>query len=52
MADVARVVELVGVGRTFPGPPEVRALQDIDLVIPRGDYVSILGRPARASRRC
>ena len=43
MADDPPVVELAGVGRTFPGPPEVSALQDIDLVIPRGDYVSILG---------
>ncbi|MGD9751567.1 MAG: ABC transporter ATP-binding protein [Acidimicrobiia bacterium] len=37
------VVALTGIGRSFPGPPEVRAVQDVDLVIPRGDYVSILG---------
>ncbi|MFN0029138.1 MAG: ABC transporter ATP-binding protein [Acidimicrobiales bacterium] len=37
------VVELIKVGRTFPGPPAVQALADIDLVIGRGEYVSILG---------
>ena len=37
------VVELRGVGRSFPGPPAVHAVCDVDLVIRRGDYVSIAG---------
>ena len=37
------VVELRGVGRSFPGPPAVHAVRDVDLVIRRGDYVSIAG---------
>ena len=37
------VVELRGVERTFSGPPEVRVLHGLDLVIERGEYVSILG---------
>jgi putative ABC transport system ATP-binding protein len=37
------VVELVGVSRSFPGPPAVHAVRDVDLVIRRGDYVSIAG---------
>lgn len=41
--DDVPVVELRQVGRTFPGPPEVHALQPADLVVDRGDYVSIVG---------
>jgi putative ABC transport system ATP-binding protein len=37
------VVELTGVGRSFPGPPEVHAVRDVDLVIGGGEYVSIVG---------
>jgi len=37
------VVELTGVSRSFPGPPAVHAVRDVDLVIRRGDYVSIAG---------
>jgi len=37
------VVELVGVSRSFPGPPAVHAVRGVDLVIRRGDYVSIAG---------
>jgi putative ABC transport system ATP-binding protein len=37
------VVELRSVSRAFPGPPEVRAVTDIDLVIEAGEYVSIVG---------
>jgi putative ABC transport system ATP-binding protein len=37
------VLELRGVGRTFPGPPGVVALRDVDLVVPRGDYVAVAG---------
>jgi putative ABC transport system ATP-binding protein len=37
------VVELNGVGRSFPGPPEVHAVTGVDLVIEAGEYLSIVG---------
>ncbi|WP_117213664.1 ABC transporter ATP-binding protein [Allorhizocola rhizosphaerae] len=37
------VVKCAGVGRTYPGPPPVDALQPADLTINRGEYVSIVG---------
>jgi putative ABC transport system ATP-binding protein len=37
------VVEMVGVSRSFPGPPEVLAVREVDLTIDEGDYVSIVG---------
>lgn len=37
------VVELRDVCRSFPGPPQVVALQDANLRVDRGDYVSIIG---------
>ena len=37
------VLELVGMGRTFPGPPPVEALRPTDLVLDRGGYLSIVG---------
>jgi putative ABC transport system ATP-binding protein len=37
------VVELSAVSRSFPGPPEVQAVTDVDLVIEAGEYVSIVG---------
>jgi putative ABC transport system ATP-binding protein len=40
---VTPVVDLRAVGRTFPGSPPVEALRDVDLVVNRGDYVSIVG---------
>lgn len=39
----APVVELRDVTRSFPGPPEVQALRGVNLVVERGDYVSIVG---------
>jgi putative ABC transport system ATP-binding protein len=36
-------IELAGVGRSFPGPPPVHAVRDVDLVLRRGEYVSIIG---------
>ncbi|MCW2784028.1 MAG: putative transporter ATP-binding protein [Marmoricola sp.] len=36
-------VELIDVERTYPGPPPVRALKQIDLRIPRGEYLAIIG---------
>ncbi|AYY11414.1 ABC transporter ATP-binding protein [Actinobacteria bacterium YIM 96077] len=37
------VVEMKGIGRTFPGPPEVRAVENVDLTISPGEYLSIVG---------
>ncbi len=37
------VVEMTGVQRVFPGPPEVAAIQQVDLVIGSGEYLSIVG---------
>jgi putative ABC transport system ATP-binding protein len=37
------VVEMAGVGRSFPGPPEVHAVREVDLVIEPGEYLSIVG---------
>ena len=37
------VVELRGVARVFPGDPPVHALRPSDLVVGRGDYLSIVG---------
>lgn len=39
----APIVELRDVTRSFPGPPEVQALRGVNLVVDRGDYVSIVG---------
>jgi putative ABC transport system ATP-binding protein len=37
------VIELRGLGRTYPGPPPVPALRPADLVIEAGDYVAVTG---------
>jgi putative ABC transport system ATP-binding protein len=37
------VLELVGVGRTYPGDPPVRALADVDLTIAPGELVGVVG---------
>src|SRR5690606_15623174 len=37
------VVEMTGIGRTFPGPPEVHAVRGVDLSVRAGEYVSIVG---------
>ena len=42
-APVVPVVRVVGLARTFPGPPEVTALQACTFTIDRGDYVAITG---------
>ncbi|MEM8904444.1 MAG: ABC transporter ATP-binding protein [Actinomycetota bacterium] len=39
----APVVELLGLGRVFPGTPPVQALAGVDLAIERGAYLSIVG---------
>jgi putative ABC transport system ATP-binding protein len=41
--DVREVLALRSVGRTFPGTPPVEALREVDLVVRRGDYVSVVG---------
>jgi putative ABC transport system ATP-binding protein len=38
-----RVIELRGLGRTYPGPPPVPALRQADLMIDEGDYVAVTG---------
>ena len=37
------VVEMTGIGRTFPGPPEVHAVREVDLTVRAGEYLSIVG---------
>ncbi|WP_329614293.1 ABC transporter ATP-binding protein [Streptomyces brevispora] len=37
------VIALRGVGLTYPGPPPVEALQPGDLVVRRGEFVTIVG---------
>jgi putative ABC transport system ATP-binding protein len=39
----APVVELDRVARTYPGPPKVVALREVDLVVRRGEYLVIVG---------
>ncbi|MFC7623592.1 ABC transporter ATP-binding protein [Microlunatus sp. GCM10028923] len=39
----APVVELIGLRRSFPGPPEVHAVRGVDLTVRAGEYVSIIG---------
>jgi putative ABC transport system ATP-binding protein len=39
----APVIELRGLTRSFPGDPPVQALRGADLVVERGDYVSVVG---------
>ncbi|MEV4427348.1 ABC transporter ATP-binding protein [Streptomyces sp. R-07] len=40
---VATVIELRGVGLTYPGPPAVEALKPCDLSVPRGAFVTVVG---------
>jgi putative ABC transport system ATP-binding protein len=42
-APVAPVIELRALTRSFPGEPPVEALRRADLVVERGDYVSVVG---------
>ena len=37
------VIDLRGLSRTFPGTPPVEALRRVDLVVRRGEYVSVVG---------
>lgn len=37
------VIDLRGLGRTFPGSPPVEALRSVDLRVEAGEYVSIVG---------
>src|SRR5512138_1437245 len=39
----APVIDLRGLSRTFPGTPPVEALRRVDLVVERGEYVSVVG---------
>ena len=46
------VIRMRDVCRTYPGPPPVTALRDIDLTIESGEYVAVTGPSGPASRRC
>ncbi|GAA4234368.1 ABC transporter ATP-binding protein [Actinomadura meridiana] len=37
------VIEFTRIGRTYPGPPPVTALKGVNLVVRRGEYVSVVG---------
>jgi putative ABC transport system ATP-binding protein len=37
------VLELVGVSRTYPGPPPLQVLRDVDLVVRRAELLAIVG---------
>ncbi len=37
------VITLAGVGLTYPGPPPVSALRDVDLDVRQGDYLAVVG---------
>jgi putative ABC transport system ATP-binding protein len=37
------VIELRGVGKEYPGPPRTRALQGVDLVVRRGEFIAVVG---------
>ena len=39
----APVVQLVGLSRTYPGSPPVVALEDVDLTLGAGEYLSVIG---------
>lgn len=39
----APVIELRGAGLTYPGPPPVAALKPCDLLVRRGEYVTVVG---------
>jgi putative ABC transport system ATP-binding protein len=40
---VPAVLELEGAGRTYPGPPQVAALRDVDLVVESGELAAVVG---------
>ncbi|NLT54195.1 MAG: ABC transporter ATP-binding protein [Actinomycetales bacterium] len=42
-ADGSPVIRLVDVTKTYPGPPEVRALRPCSLAVQPGDYLGIVG---------
>ncbi len=41
--DAVPAIELRDVTRSFPGPPEVQALKGVNLTVPDGDYLSVIG---------
>lgn len=40
---MAPAVTLTGVGKTYPGPPSVTALTDLDLAIAKGSHTALIG---------
>lgn len=43
MTVVPPVIDLREVGLTYPGPPPVQALHSCDLIVERGDFVTVVG---------
>lgn len=43
MTATVPVIDLRGAGLTYPGPPAVEALRPCDLVVERGEYVTVVG---------
>jgi putative ABC transport system ATP-binding protein len=43
VSPAAAVIRMCGAGRTYPGPPPVSALRDIDLTVETGEYVAVTG---------
>jgi putative ABC transport system ATP-binding protein len=37
------VLEVAGLGRTYPGPPAVHALRDVTFAVPSGELVGVVG---------
>ncbi len=37
------VLELTGVSRAYPGPPRVHALHPLDLTVPAGEFLAVVG---------
>ncbi|MFJ3934677.1 ABC transporter ATP-binding protein [Streptomyces sp. NPDC090029] len=43
MTEQPPVVELCGISLTYPGPPPVTALRPVDLIVRRGEFVTVTG---------
>jgi putative ABC transport system ATP-binding protein len=43
VSPAAAVIRMCRAGRTYPGPPPVSALRDIDLTVEAGEYIAVTG---------